>query len=161
MKTEQLSKLSDQDFFSFIKRLFKNKLRDDDYEELIKRVEELLEQYPQDIIKVLRIFISELEDVEAEIFNESLLDISDLGKEKRERIIEILQKLKSISEEDKDKNKKLIYDSLYNVIINQEGYNKGSDRSFRNDFIRLMKNNFTIKEEEKSLLEEFVRFLII
>lgn len=159
MKTGQLSKLSDQDFFSFIKRLFKNKLSDDDYEELIKRVEELLEQYPQDIIKVLRIFIRELEDVEADIFNESLLDISDLGKEKRERIIEILQKLRSISEEDKDK--KLIYDSLYNVIINQEGYNKGSDKSFRNDFIKLIKNNFTIKEEERSLLEEFVRFLIV
>lgn len=159
MKTGQLSKLSDQDFFSFIKRLFKNKLSDDDYEELIKRVEELLEQYPQDIIKVLRIFIPELEDVEADIFNESLLDISDLGKEKRERIIEILQKLRSISEEDKDK--KLIYDSLYNVIINQEGYNKGSDRSFRNDFIKLIKNNFIIKEEERSLLEEFVRFLIV
>ena len=159
MKTGQLSKLSDQDFFSFIKRLFKNKLSDDDYEELIKRVEELLEQYPQDIIKVLRIFIRELEDVEADIFNESLLDISDLGKEKRERIIEILQKLRSISEEDKDK--KLIYDSLYNVIINQEGYNKGSDKSFRNDFFKLIKNNFTIKEEERSLLEEFVRFLIV
>lgn len=159
MKTGQLLKLSDQDFFSFIKRLFKNKLPDNDYEELIKRVEELLEQYPQDIIKVLHIFISELEDVEADIFNESLLDISNLEKEKRERIIEILQKLRGISEEDKDK--KLIYDSLYDVIVNQEGYNKESNRSFRNDFIKLMKNNFIIKEEERSLLEEFVRFLII
>ena len=57
MKKGQFLKLSDQDFFSFIKRLFKNKLPDNDYEELIKRVEELLEQYPQDIIKVLCIFI--------------------------------------------------------------------------------------------------------